>query len=141
MFGGHLLKSWAKTAAVLAVSSGEAELMAVVRGSTESLGLRSIFEDFGLRVKICLKSDATAAIGIVARLGLGKVRHLAVPDFWVQQRARSGEIDYSKVDGKTNHSDLCTKALDANTMRRHMEAMGLVIVSGRASSAPKARMR
>ena len=53
-----------------------------------------------------LLSDATAAIGIVARLGIGKVRHLAVPDLWVQQMARSRRVSYSKVDGRLNPSEL-----------------------------------
>ena len=35
-----------------------------------------------------IATDATAAIGIVAREGLGLVRHLAVGDLWVQQKAR-----------------------------------------------------
>ena len=34
MIGAHCLKSWAKTLPILALSSGEAELMAVVKGTT-----------------------------------------------------------------------------------------------------------
>ena len=75
--GGHLIKSWSKTLAVLALSSGEAELMSLVKGSTESLGLQALHKDFDIEMNICVKSDATAAIGIVSRYGLGKVRRLA----------------------------------------------------------------
>ena len=87
MLGSHLIKSWSKTISVLALSSGEAELLAIVRASTEALGLRSIYADFGVQMKLTVKSDATAAIGMVARLGLGRVRHLAVSDLWVQRKA------------------------------------------------------
>ena len=34
-------------------------------------------------MRLTLKSDATAAIGITQREGLGKVRHLATADLWV----------------------------------------------------------
>ena len=39
-----------------------------------------------------LTTDATAAIGIVAREGPGKVRYLAVTDLWVQERQRLGTV-------------------------------------------------
>ena len=55
-------------------------LMAVVKGAQEGLGMKALLADWGIEARIHEKSDATAAIGIVARTGLGKVRHLAVAD-------------------------------------------------------------
>ena len=81
----------------LALSSGESELAA-----TEGFGLQSILGDFDLCGHVAVKSDATAAIGMVHRLGLGKVRHLAVGDLWIQhpfgensrlQNARVGDSE------------------------------------------------
>ncbi len=80
MFGSHYLKGWSKTQAIIALSSGEAELAALVKGSVELLGMRSIMQDFGYQTSLGLSTDATAAIGMVTREGLGKVRHLAVAD-------------------------------------------------------------
>ena len=88
---------------------------------------------------ITLKSDATAAIGMVGRSGLGKVRHLAVSDLWVQQFAKQGVVQYYKVDGVKNGSDMLTKAVDANTLWKHSGFMGQVVLSGRAKSAPQRR--
>ena len=76
-------------------------------------------------------SDAVAAIGIVKRQGLGRVRHLAVADLWVQQRAKEGEVAYVKLDGKKNTSDMMTKAVEREVIRRHMQALGLQMRSGR----------
>ena len=84
LYGSHCIKSFAKTLPILALSTGEAELMAVVKGTTEALGLQALLEDLGQEVRVAVKSDATAAIGIVARAGLGKVRHLSVADLWIQ---------------------------------------------------------
>ncbi len=72
-WSGRLVKTWSSTQPVLALSSGEAELAAVVKGSTEALGLQSLLSDLGFSTKIEIKSDATVAIGIVRRQGLGKV--------------------------------------------------------------------
>ena len=43
-----------------------------------------MLSDFNLCGHVALKSDATAALGMVHRLGRGKVRDLAVGDSWVQ---------------------------------------------------------
>ena len=139
MMGSHCLKSWAKTLPILALSTGEAELMAVVRGTTEALGMRSLLKDLGMEVKLALRSDATAAIGIVARVGLGKVRHLAVADLWVQQAARRGEVECGKIPGQLNPGDMFTKPVDRATMERHMECIGQVGLEGRARTAPQRR--
>ena len=110
---GHLLKSWAKTLPVLALSTGEAELMSSVRGSTEALGVQAIYKDFGIDILLRVESDATAAIVRVGRLGLGKVRHLSVSDLSVQGKAKNNEIVYSEAPGVSNPADAFTKALDA----------------------------
>ena len=86
MWGGHCLKGWSNTQAIIALSSGEAELAALVKGSVELMGMRSIMQDFGYQESLGLSTDATAAIWMVTREGLGKVRHLAVADLWVQER-------------------------------------------------------
>ena len=55
----------------LCLSSGESELAAIVKGTAEALGMKSVLSDLGYSVNLCLESDATAAIGIVKRQGLG----------------------------------------------------------------------
>ena len=66
MWSGQLVE----TLGVLALSSGESELAAVERAATEGMGLQSILNDFCLCGHVAIKSDATAAIGMVHRLGL-----------------------------------------------------------------------
>ena len=78
--GSGVLKSWSKTQATIALSSGKAELVAVVKDFTEGLGMKAILVDFGIDVSLSMYSDATAAIGMVHREGLGRVRQLAVAD-------------------------------------------------------------
>ena len=67
MKGGHCLKTWSKTQALVAKSSGEAELYAVVRGAAEALGMATLAQDLGQKVEIQLHIDALAAKGMIER--------------------------------------------------------------------------
>ena len=96
MLGAHLLKSWASTQPTITLSSGEAELHGVVKGSAAGLGMVSLLADLGVRIRLRVWTDSTASIGICKRQGLGKVRHLDVQDLWFQQRVRSGDFDLYK---------------------------------------------
>ena len=137
MWGDHCLKGLPKTQAIIALSSGEADLAALVKGFVELMGMRSIMRDFSCKLILGLATDATAAIGMVAREGLGKVRHLAVADQWVQERQRLGDIDYKKVDGPDNPANALTKCVDGETLRRHMGHMGFIQSSGRHRLGPQ----
>ena len=76
--GQHTIKTWAKTQAIVAKSSAEAELYAVVRGACEGLGMSALLEDFGTPSAMRLHLDSSAAQGILDRQGLPKVRHIDV---------------------------------------------------------------
>ena len=97
----------------------------------------SIMKEFGIDCDLTVKSDAVAAIGIVKRQGLGRVRHLAVADLWVQQRAKEGEVAYVKLEGKKNTSDMMTRAVEREVIMRHMQALGLQMRGGRHEATPK----
>ena len=79
-------KHWSKTQSTIALSSGEAELGGIAYGMAQALGLQSICRDLGMDLKLRVHSDATAAIGIAKRRGLGRIRHLHTADLWVQEK-------------------------------------------------------
>ena len=136
MRGGHCLKHWAVTQKCITLSSGEAELAGVVKAAAEALGLQSLAKDLGQRAAARVHADSSAAIGICSRSGIGKVRHLAVGQLWVQERVRSGAISLHKVLGENNPADLLTKHLSQQPMLRHVAAIGGVFEQGRAEAAP-----
>ena len=59
--GGHLIKHWASTQKVIALSSGEAELAGILKGASEGLGAQCIFVDLGLKLSLSLGMDSSAA--------------------------------------------------------------------------------
>ena len=93
----------------VAMSSGEAEYGAIVKGACQGLGIQSMAADWGIKTSIKIRSDSSAAIGISNRLGLGTMRHLSVRHLWVQDKVKNKEIQFEKQDGKKNVADLGTK--------------------------------
>ena len=91
------------------MSSGEAELVGLTNGATHGIGFISIAEDLGIHLKIVVKADASAALGMARRLGVGKVRHLDTSLLWIQQKIRSNDLVVEKVSGHDNCADIMTK--------------------------------
>jgi hypothetical protein len=122
MMGAHTLKTWATNQAVLALSSGEAEYYAIVKAASVAIGIRSLAADMGITFEcpITIKSDASAAIGIGSRVGIGKVRHIEVTQLWVQEKVVNGEIVIEKVATEDNLADALTKAVDAQIIQKHV---------------------
>lgn len=67
--------------------SAEAELYGLVRASAETLGLISLAQDLGMTMSGGVMGDASAALAIVQRQGLGKLRHVDTQYLWIQERA------------------------------------------------------
>ena len=93
MLGGSNIKHWAKTQSTIALSSGEAELHGIAAGITQGLGMQSIARDLGFTIAIKVHTDATAALGICRRRGLGKIRHLDVTDLRCQEKAEKAPFN------------------------------------------------
>ncbi len=130
------MKSWSTTQAVVALSSAEAELYALLKATSQTLGLISLASDFGLELSAKVRTDASAALGIVNRQGLWKLRHISVQYLWIQERVRSGDVKVAKIPGVENPADLFTKHLSADDMQYHMSRLGLAAETSRAATAP-----
>ena len=135
MRGHHPVKHWSVTQPIIALSSGEAALGRICRGASKALGLQSLAKDLGFHLKVNILTDATAAIGICRRRGLGKIRHLHVSDLWVQDRLKKGDFTLTKVAGADNPADLLTKHVSKDLMLKHIEAMSIRSEVGQASGA------
>ena len=138
MLGQCLIKHLSKTQSTISLSSGEAELHGIAMGCAQALGLQSLLRDLGWEIGIQVLSDATAAIGIARRKGLGKVRHLDCTDLWVQDKIRSKIIQLDKVLGAENIAGILTKYVDKATLDKALPKMGLHKMAGRPASAPVA---
>eukprot|EP00973_Karenia_brevis_P042827 5928207-Karenia_brevis.AAC.1 len=60
----------------------------------------SMLADLGDKMRVIMMADASAALGIISRKGLGKVRHLDTLHLWIQEVKATREMEFKKVDGK-----------------------------------------
>ena len=136
MIGTHVVKAWSVTQAVVALSSGEAEYYGLVRGGSVALGLRSVLSDLGMDMSVCIKSDASAAIGIASRRGLGKVRHIEVNQLWLQEKVANKVITVVKIKGTENPADALTKYLNSEKLLWHMKVVSSAVCQDRHALMP-----
>ena len=84
MAGQHWLGHWSRTQATVALSSGEAELNAAVTACSEGRGLKNMVEEMHGEIELEVIGDSSASMGIMNRMGAGRVKHLEVKQLWVQ---------------------------------------------------------
>ena len=108
----------------IAMSSGEAEYGAIVKGACQGLGIQSMAADWGIKASVKVRSDSSAAIGMSNRLGLGSQRHLSVRHLRVQHKVKEKEITLEKQNGKTNVADLGSKIQTGPVIIEVMNRLG-----------------
>ena len=133
--GSHYIRSWSSTQKCVTLSSGEAELVAMVRTSTEVMGMIQLAADWGLQMGGAILADSAAALGVVKRKGCGKLRHVKVGQLWIQEKESTGELGYKKVKGDLNPADAGTKYLSESKMGHFMETVLQEPVGGRAETS------
>ena len=141
MVGHRLIKSWSSTQKSIALSSGEAELIAAVKLSTELLGILQLLRDWGRTKEGEVMVDSLAALAVTHRRGNGKMRHVKVGSLWIQEKEENMELRFMKVGGKQNPANLFTKCVGRQVLEDHMGRIGLEEMQGRAGAGLEAAGR
>ncbi|CAK0819708.1 unnamed protein product [Prorocentrum cordatum] len=122
MLGSHLVKHASTQQTTVALSSGESEYYAMLKGASHALGLQSMLQDFGVQhlEMPLLRSGSVAAEGIATRQGLGAVCHIDTRFLWLQdqgwQLGRWSKISESNwVEQKTGQPALPPAMFEALT--------------------------
>ena len=113
MFGGSAVRGWSSNQSVIALSSGEAEYYAALKGASAALGFQAMLADLGIPAKIILYTDSSAARGIIHRAGLGKLRHLETGYLWLQAAVKAKRLQVRKVFGHGESSRPFHKAFSS----------------------------
>ena len=80
----HFFKGWSRTQNHVTTSSAEAELIALNKCTAESLGIKSMAQDWGRELGVTLYAESSAAFAIAKRKGAGNLRHINVIALWIQ---------------------------------------------------------
>ena len=136
-FGGVAVRGWSSNQGVIAVSSGEAEYYAALKGASSALGFQSMLRDLGVSATIILYTDSSAARGIIHRAGLGKLRHLETGYLWLQSAVKGKKLQVRKVLGAENPADLMTKHLASAEMWNCSDRIRISPEEGRSTAVPQ----
>ena len=138
VWGRHTMKSWASAQTTIALSSGEAELYAVLKMAVQMTGFISLAADFGLKLDGMIQTDSNAALGIVHRDGLGgRCRHIKVQYLWIQGKVKDKEFGIKKVPGEQNPADIFTKSLSKEIMDKFLKMLQFYRTMGRAGKSSR----
>ena len=128
MYRGMLLGTWSRNQPTVTLSTAEAELTALTTAAQEGNfvvhvrdELNEEKEPVGLRVY----TDSNAARAVVFRRGVGRMKHLAAKQRWVQEQLRSGRLALERVASVENIADLLTKAFTRARHEALCRAVGL----------------
>ena len=135
MRGEHHIKSWSVTQKRVTLSSAEAELGALIKTSTEAIGVVQMAEGLGRATSAEVLVDSSAALAVVHRKGCGKLRHIRVGQLWVQEAAEHEELRFKKVGGEVNPADLSTKYLTRARIDMLLVLVNLRDEAGRAQES------
>ena len=123
--GKHLLRQMSCLQTLVALSSGEAEYHALLRGACTSLGIQSHYQDWMIDVPIQIYSDSSAARSVARRRGIGgRLRHLQTLHLWLQSRVALGHLKLNVVAGERNPADTLTKPLPGRKICEWSEHVG-----------------
>ena len=121
----HLLRHMSCLQTVVALSNGEAENYAFIRGACTSLGIQSHYQDWMIDVPIQIYSDSSGARSVARRRGIGgRLRHLQTRHFWWQSRETLGHLKLDVFAGERNPADTLTKPLPVRKIRERSEHVG-----------------
>ena len=114
----HTVKSRSTLHSSTALSVGEAEFYAVVKGGPVGLSLRSISLDLGIPLKMEKQSDSLTANSLTDRLGAGqRTKEIDTRYFWIQERVQDGDLSIQKVSTAKNCADVGTKPVSASVQQ------------------------
>ena len=122
--GAHWIKAWCRGQSAISLSSGEAELYAAVQCASEGMGVKTLLRELGHEVSLSMGVDASAAVGLMQRDGLGRTKHIDTQSLWIQSAVRNKEVKIMKIDTDLNPADLMTKPLKAEAIKKFMAMMG-----------------
>ena len=106
-----------------ALSSAEAELIALSEGAQLLRSVKTTLEDMGIRPEMCeLRVDATAAIAVASSGGSWRTRHLRLREHWLSELVNSDEYQLMHQPGLHQLADGLTKQLTSERVWKLMEA-------------------
>ncbi|CAE7493821.1 unnamed protein product [Symbiodinium natans] len=127
MLNGAPVYSFSRSQACVALSSGEAEYIAMVSGTCDAILIETALRHvMGEPLETHIFTDSSAARGIVSRKGCGRLRHVEGRMLWLQDHICLHRKATLHAIGTTiNPADLMTKALSSSRTKFLCHCFGI----------------
>ena len=93
--------------------------------------------DYGSEMGAMVCTDASAAIGMAHRQGLGQTRNTEMQRLWMQSEVINGKLQSQKGGTKQNPADFLPEPSVIDVIHRHQIALDNSADSSMAKEAPK----
>ena len=137
--GQHTVLTASSTQVPIALSSAEAEFYGNVKTASRLIGIGGLARDLGFEFELEQLTGSSAAQGILARRGTGKIKHLETHTLWLQRAVAAKQLSIGRVPGVSNGADIGTKFLPEGTIAKLLAILNLEFRLQRDTLALKAR--
>lgn len=119
---------YSKTQKAVSLSSCEAEVLALTSGSSETLLLKEVWQQFmtGQRVILEARSGSSSGRQWPQRSGLGRLKHIDLRLCWLQEAIRNQILRALPISTQVNIADLNTKKVAAARRKFLLSFFGTV---------------
>ena len=128
LIGGGCATWSAKKQPIVALSTTEAEYIALTHGAKKLTWLRKLLSDLGedMSQEIPLYCDNLGAITISKDNSYhARTKHINIRYHYIRQLIASHEVDLTHVASKDNAADIFTKSFDKQTHRKLISLLGM----------------
>ena len=125
-YRGCVIHYWSRTQPVIALSTCEAELLAVSAGAVEGRHIQNVLAELSRKATIRIYSDSSSARAVVMRRGPGRLRHMEIRHLWLQDEMRAKRIEIRAVPTADNPADMMTKAPGITSLELQSARVGLL---------------
>ena len=127
-FAGGAVSWQSKLQKCVALSTTEAEYIAITEGCKEALWIKKFLEELGMQQEKCtIYCDSQSAIHLSKNSTFhSKSKHIDVRYHWIRDVLEAKELYLEKIHTSENGSDMFTKALCKEKLEACRERAGLV---------------
>ena len=124
-YGLHTWDCYSVTQATIALSSAESEFCATGSATARGLQCKVYLSDTERPCELDVYSDSTAGRGMCQRTGVGKVRHMELRFFWIQERLRLKTFRLNKETTEEMTADILTDYCEWPEIEQHCATLNL----------------
>ncbi len=129
--GGGAITWMSKRQSVVALSSTEAEYVALSEAGREACWLRNLYQELGYEQTLptVIKGDNNGAIAMARNPQFHKrAKHIDIRWHWIRDLVEDQTVEIQSCRDPDQTADVLTKALPRPKHKKHMEEMGLAPV-------------